>query len=1095
MRLTAILAAFSLGLLSACRTANPPSSAPAFGVAGLTALLVQQPPRWSSADAALQVDRAAVLVAADRYADHPEWALPGAAASTARLRETLVAHCGVSPRAITELRGEGVHRDAVVAAVRATADAMAGPSAVLFLAYAGHGFVDADGDPLLFGHFTKAEEGGGFRGAIARREIVAAVADARERLSARGVALTVVSIVDACRVGLAAPPPRATLRRAPLWELWGTRPGTYAGAGAEGAAFPFTSALCDAIAALAGTAPTVDLARVAQEARVRTLAATGGEQQPELLGPRLGAEPPAAIVSTELAFRVAVTDAVSAVRLDAFAVRLDSRTFLTDGEGEVLVRALPGTRTFEIGARGYLPREERIEVGRDRAGAVLHVALHPALVLVSGRVQPPAVVAVRAVGGHIAPRANYHLMETVTGRDGAFQLRIPSLDDGMVLEFVADGRVVERVPLPRAPGDVVVASGLPRVPRLDLEVPLAAGGAASLTLDAAGTDARPAEAPRGRDALAQAELERMLDLVRAGRFEMARDALAATVVAASDEDLRQRWLAWLELQAARSQPTHRVMARLAEIERGASSPAVRRAVAEALVARLVESRDWNAVLAVFETRERGPDAEAPAWRQVEQRVLPVAVEQMLRVALVRGSQEGDWTAADRVSRWLLDARHLWVLEGRPDLDALRAEVERERITPACRAAFERANIAFAEGRLEDAQQLFTAAREGANAHYLERIEDRLQQLDVKMFEASMSDGTRHELAGRSGEALAAYAKAYARNPRASESVRRLLRTAEPHDAGFARVYEDLFEHVLRRARADESGTGWAELSRLFATDPRAQAELRSHLVETWADVVDEEVGATGLPRTVRDRESGIVLRLVEPGSFLMGAPASDPAATTVERPRHRVSLGQPFYLGETEVTWAQWRHYATDTGLGGTGEAASDLHPVAGVSWFEARAFCEHFGFRLPTEAEWEFAARAGSGDDYRRFPWGNEPAGAVGNVLGRDEPTAGQDAFPLADGFTGPAPVASFAANAWGFHDLIGNVREWCSDTFDANAYRARAAGAQDPVRAGEGHAAVARGGSYQDGPRTSGIATRLEVARDAHLPWQGLRVVRDAW
>lgn len=113
---------------------------------------------------------------------------------------------------------------------------------------------------------------------------------------------------------------------------------------------------------------------------------------------------------------------------------------------------------------------------------------------------------------------------------------------------------------------------------------------------------------------------------------------------------------------------------------------------------------------------------------------------------------------------------------------------------------------------------------------------------------------------------------------------------------------------------------------------------------------------------------------------------------------------------------------------------------------------------------------------------------------MGSDE-GVDRDAFPVRDGYTAAAPVGSFQANAWGLHDLIGNVREWCSDTFEAGAYRRRGDSVRDPVGAGEGPSVVARGGSFQDGPRTSGVVTRLELARDAHLPWVGLRAARSAW
>jgi len=1089
---TAIAAAV-LALLSACQGATP-LAVSAYRTAGLAALLRPQPPIWSTS-ASPRFDRAAVLIAADSYAGHPEWALPGAVPATDRLAEALTRDCAVSPRSVTRLSGASVHRDGALAALAAAADRLVGPSAVLFVAYVGHGFVTADGDPLLFGHFTAAGEGGGFQNGITRRDVVGAVMSARDRAAARGVVLHVVLVIDACRVGVASPAPRATLREAPLWELWGTRAGTYARAGGEAAGPPFTLALCDAIAVLAKTEAAVDLHRLAAEARARTLAATGGEQEPELLAPHLGAKPPAAVVSTAVPFRISVADAVSTARIDSFTVRLGERTFLAGGEGEVLVQAQSGRQRLVIEADGYLARRDEVEVTVDRAGEVLQVGLHPALVLVSGRVSPPAVVAVRAVGDETLARANYHLLQTVTGRDGVFQLRVPSLADGVQLEFVSGGRVVQTIDLPRQAVQEYASPGLPPVPRVDLDVALVAVADLPPIVASRIDTGQPAAQPRGRDAFAQAQVDRAFDLVSARRFEMARDALAAAELVDADRELGQQWLAWLELQAVPVLPRDRALARLQALGQSGGSEALRLGLAEAILQRLVDRRDWQGVVDLCRQQERGPDADAEHWWSAQQKVLPTALEQVLRAGLVAGVQDGDWTAADGVADWLLDASHLWVLHERPEIQALLDEVDRERVAPACRTLVERADIAFAEGRLEDACELFSAARDGANAHYRARIDERLQELDVRLFEASMRAGTQYEVAGRRSEALAAYARAYARNARASESVRRVLHAGSAADADFTRMYDDLLEHVLERAHTQGTGEAWAEVSRLFADDERARAALRDGLIASWADVVDETAGPSGLPRRVRDRTTGIVLLLVEPGTFMMGAPASDTLATAVERPRHRVTLSRPFYLGETEVTWEAWRRFAAATGLGGTAEAATSRHPVAGVSWREATAFCAYYGLRLPSEAEWEYAARAGNGEVYRRFPWGDDVAKAQGNLHGADEAAGGGDAFPVRDGFVGTAPVGSFAANAWGFHDLLGNVREWCADTFDAAAYRGRAGGVRDPVESGTGSSVVARGASYQDGPRNAGVVTRLEVGRDAHLPWVGLRVARSAW
>ena len=124
-----------------------------------------------------------------------------------------------------------------------------------------------------------------------------------------------------------------------------------------------------------------------------------------------------------------------------------------------------------------------------------------------------------------------------------------------------------------------------------------------------------------------------------------------------------------------------------------------------------------------------------------------------------------------------------------------------------------------------------------------------------------------------------------------------------------------------------------------------------------------------------------------------------------------------------------------------------DDHPIVHVSWTDARAYCRWAGRRLPTEAEWEFAARGGL--EQKRYPWGDELTPG-----GRHRCNIWQGTFPdhntLEDGFLGTAPVHSFEPNGFGLHNTSGNVWEWCADWFDP------AAGP------GAGRGKVIRGGSY---------------------------------
>ena len=224
-------------------------------------------------------------------------------------------------------------------------------------------------------------------------------------------------------------------------------------------------------------------------------------------------------------------------------------------------------------------------------------------------------------------------------------------------------------------------------------------------------------------------------------------------------------------------------------------------------------------------------------------------------------------------------------------------------------------------------------------------------------------------------------------------------------------------------------------------------------------------GGGGLAQPFRDCPDCPEMIPVPAGQFTMGASWFDRDSQSDERPQVKVAVTQPFALGRTEVTFAQWQ--ACIAG-GGCGDRVPDdagwgreSHPVIDVDWNEAQAYVgwlrQRTGkpYRLPSEAEWEYACRAGTATAY---PFGDAIGPALANY-GRNR--------------AGTAEVASYPPNPWGIYDLNGNVWEWVVDAWN-DGHSGRPADAAARMAGPDPQEHVIKGGSWDDRDRRARCASR---------------------
>lgn len=336
--------------------------------------------------------------------------------------------------------------------------------------------------------------------------------------------------------------------------------------------------------------------------------------------------------------------------------------------------------------------------------------------------------------------------------------------------------------------------------------------------------------------------------------------------------------------------------------------------------------------------------------------------------------------------------------------------------------------------------------------------------------------------------------------------------------------EDVFKHVRSAVRESTQGrqTPWESSSLegdfYFRTPPPAPATAQALTApqqqsppaagaERSASAAPEPASRGEKPlktlRTWKEPVTGLEFVWVNGGCYLMGSPKTEKRRAEDEGPVHEVCL-DGFWMSKTEVTNGQFRKFQKDhDSRNYSGHSLNgDSQPAVYVTWHDANNFSQwltgqnggQYKFRLPTEAEWEYAARAGS--EASRY-WGEDVAKTclyenVGDLTAQKQ-LGIESAHECDDGYAATAPVGAFQPNAFGLYDLLGNVWEWCSDVYGVDSYVRHDRHNPHFTNESMGQSRVIRGGFWHGGSDSIRCAMRGNGLPNGMADDLGFRIVRE--
>ncbi|HVP09247.1 MAG TPA: formylglycine-generating enzyme family protein [Burkholderiales bacterium] len=483
----------------------------------------------------------------------------------------------------------------------------------------------------------------------------------------------------------------------------------------------------------------------------------------------------------------------------------------------------------------------------------------------------------------------------------------------------------------------------------------------------------------------------------------------------------------------------------------------------------------------------------------------------------------------------IDAEEFARLEAEKQAKSEAKEVEREALDRAWR---EQAEYSRAVAELKDdpgrrasgraftiaAALLIAAGIVGAVVYsYRAERERRAEAEALRLAAESLARRDAEERAGKSR------AQALAPEPGKPPGVAADSSAKAPSGEDAKKAAADKARTLALKIR--EEARRQAEL----AAQAKAMAQAEERAKAVAAKGAQEAPRAAQRPGTVfQDCADCPHMVVIPAGEFTMGSPASEIGRGLDEGPQRQVQIARPFALGRSEVTVEEFRRFVEEAGYKteaerdtraqgcagfiyadpaapgpgsppytswrspGLAQAQADPHPVLCVSWNDARAYAQWLSkktgkrYRLPTEAEWEYAARAGSSSS--RY-WGDDPVQACRYANVADQSRFQTWSFgqkhECTDGHYFTAPAGGYAPNRFGLYDVIGNVWEWTEDCWNASYAGAPSDGGA--WLSGDCSQRVLRGGSWSTVPRYARSATRYKNPADFRDNLTGFRLARN--